>query len=71
MLCQDALEARVGTNKVSLHPITTVGGPLYHAGVETIDAFCYSLHRKPTEDDLDEVYECFLVKEGVKSAPAK
>ena len=40
-------------------------GPCYHAGVDTIDGFCYSWHKKLTPEELDRVYDDFLVKEGI------
>ena len=64
-ICQDAANFRNCENKVSLHPITKILGPLYHVGVDVVDAFCYSWHRKPTEEELDKVYEYFLIKEGI------
>ena len=59
------MNLRSGENKVSLHPITKIYGPLYYGGVDVVDAFCYSWHRKPTEEELDKVYEYFLIKEGI------
>ena len=50
-------------NKVSLHEITKdpFAGPIYHAGVDTIDGFCKSWHKELTEAELDAAYEKFLV----------
>ena len=44
--------------KVSLHKIIEepYAGPIYHAGVDTIDAFCKSWFKELTEKELDEAY---------------
>ena len=61
-MCQDVLNARTKKIEVSLHVINKAALPLYHSGVDTIDAFCYSAHKKMTEQDLDKVYVNFLIK---------
>ena len=50
--------------------VTKRDGPCYHAGVDTIDGFCYSWHKKLTKEELDRVYDDFLVKEQGKSDKA-
>ena len=51
--------------------VTKRDGPCYHAGVDTIDGFCYSWHKKLTQEELDRVYDDFLVKERGKSDPVQ
>ena len=43
--------------------ITKRDKPCYHAGVDTIDGFCFSWMKKLTEEELDRVFDDFLVKE--------
>ena len=50
-LKEDVLKVSELKIKVSLHPITKVCGPLYHVGVDIIDAFCYSFYRQLTEQE--------------------
>ena len=45
--------------------------PCYHAGVDIIDAFCYSYHKKLTEKELDVVYDNYLVKLDIPSDRVK
>ena len=59
------------TIKISLHPISKVYLPCYHAGVDTIDAFCYSWYKKLTEEELDVVYDYYLVKQNIPSDRVK
>ena len=47
---------------MSLHIINKRDQGYYHAGVDTIDAFCYSWKKKLTEKELDGVYVDFLRK---------
>ena len=68
---QDVESAIRRKNKVSLHMITKRDGPCYHAGVDTIDGFCYSWHKKLTPEELDRVYADFLEKEQGKSDPVQ
>ena len=47
-------------NNVSLHEITSnENGPIYHAGVDTIDGFCKSFSKPLTEEELDKAYVRF------------
>ena len=39
--------------------ITKDHGPIYHAGVDTIDGFCKSWHKELTEAELDNAYVQF------------
>ena len=64
MLREDSQNAAAVKTKVSLQMVTKREGPCYHAGVDTIDAFCYGWHRKLTEEELDRVCADFLAKEG-------
>ena len=64
---QDEKTAEPTKNKVSLHRITREDPPVYHAGVDVIDGFCYSAHRKLTEADLDKICEEYLKKEKARS----
>ena len=41
--------------------------PIYHAGVDVIDGFCFSNHRKLTEEDLDGVYDDFKKKTNAET----
>ena len=36
--------------KISIHMITKRDQPCYHAGVDTIDGFCFSSKKKLTEE---------------------
>ena len=58
---QDVKNAKPTFNNVSLHEITEdpFAGPIYHAGVDTIDSFSHSWHKKLTEEELDRAYENF------------
>ena len=71
LICQDVLNFRNFKNKISVHPITRKVLPCYHAGVDTIDAFCYSWERKLTEKELDQIYEDFCEKEGIEPDAAE
>ena len=47
-------------NNVSLHEITSKeNGPIYHAGVDTIDGFCKSYYKPLTEEELDRAFVKF------------
>ena len=73
-LRQDVNSAVDPTTKVSFHMITRKkrgGGPFYHVGVDTIDAFCYSWHKRLTEAELDEACEDFLDKEKHRCGAAQ
>ena len=73
-LRQDIDSAIKPITKVSFHMITKKkrgGGPFYHVGVDTIDAFCYSWHKRLTEEELDEACEDFLDKEKSNSDPVQ
>ena len=58
---QDVKNATPKKNNVSLHEITKdpFAGPVYHAGVDTIDGFCKSAHKPLTEAELDTAYVRF------------
>ena len=57
---QDFENADPLDNRVSLHEITSnENGPIYHAGVDTIDGFCKSWHKELTEAELDDAYVRF------------
>ena len=58
-LRQDVGSATFTKNKVSVHMVTKRDGPCYHAGVDTIDGFCFSWHKKLTEEELDRVFVDF------------
>ena len=62
---QDLLSAEPTTNNVSLHEITQkpFHRPIYHAGVDTIDGFCKSWYRNPTENELNIAYEDFCIQQ--------
>ena len=60
---QDEKNADKSENKVSLHEITKEELPKYHAGIDTIDGFCFSWNKKLTEEELDQIYLDYLVKE--------
>ena len=65
-LGQDVVNARKGLKiSVSIHSITSLYGPCYHAGVDVIDGFCYSWIKKLTEEELDGVCNAYLVKEKI------
>ena len=64
---QDMVSAGPTKNKVSLHEITRENPPVYHAGVDVIDGFCFSWFKKLTEEDLDQICEEYLKKEKVRS----
>ena len=70
-LRQDVESAISPETKVSFHMVTRKYLPCYHAGVDTIDGFCYSFHKKLTEEELDEVCQDFLVKEQKPSDPVQ
>ena len=70
-LHQDVMNAGLKKIKISLHVITEATMPVYHSGVDTIDAFCVSNLRKLTEDELDQAYDDFLVKKKIKSDRVK
>ena len=57
-LRQDKENAKPTKNKVSLHQITKepFAGPIYHAGVDTIDGFCKSWYKPLTEEELDKAF---------------
>ena len=61
-LHQDVMNAGLKKIKISLHVITEATMPVYHSGVDTIDAFCLSNLKKLSEDELDKAYDDFLVK---------
>ena len=64
---QDIVSAGPTKNKVSIHEITREKLPVYHAGVDVIDAFCFSWSKKLTEGELDQICEEYLEKEKVRS----
>ena len=61
-LRQDKESAGPTKNKVSLHLITRENLPIYHVGIDTIDGFCFSLHKKQTEEELDRVFDDYVLK---------
>ena len=61
-MVQDVLNARERKMKVSFQIINKNCQGYYHAGVDTIDGFCFSWYRKLTEEEHDRVYDAFLVK---------
>ena len=61
--CKDGKEEKHARNiAISFQTINIATMPVYHGGVDTIDAFCLSYLRKLTEDELDKAYDDFLVK---------
>ena len=66
-LSQDLQNIRTSSSKVSVHVINKRDQGYYHAGVDTIDAFCYSWKKKLTEKELDGIYDDFLRKKGEPS----
>ena len=61
-LRQDVVNAGKKKIKISLHVITEATMPVYHSGVDTIDAYCNSKLRELSEDELDKAYDDYLVK---------
>ena len=67
---QDKEIAGPTTNKVSIHTVTREELSQYHAGVDTIDAICFSWFKQLTEGELDKICEEYLKKEKVRSEEA-
>ena len=66
-LSEDDLNAMKRT--IETHPISKIYLP--HAGVDTIDAFCYSWQKNLTEEKLDDVLDFYLDHQNIPSDRVK
>ena len=47
--------------EVSLHTIAKARPPCYHAAVDIIDAFCFSWYKNLSDEELEKVYQDFMI----------